>query len=147
MATTLESAPRSVSLGGVLVRDVMTRDFIQLAPDTSLLGAFATMVQTHVHHIPVVNPDGRCLTLLELTGVVRRLPEDLVAQGSAPLVLPGSPGPLLVRADESLTHAAAAMNAAGTDACCVVDAPGHMVGLLTARDVVAAVGALTARGW
>jgi CBS domain-containing protein len=117
----------------------MTRDFRCLTPDTFLLEAFAAMLGSHVHHLPVVGPDERCLLVLELTAVVRRLPEDLVAQGNAPLVSPGAIGPLSIRDDELLTRAAAAMTDAGTDACCPVDPLGRMVGLLTVCDVVAAV--------
>lgn len=123
-----------------LVSDVMTRDFIRVTPEVSLLEAFGVMVRSGVHHLPVVGADGRCLVLLDMTAVIRRLPEDLVAQGTAPLRLPGSAGALAVLADEPLTRAAATMDDAGADACCAVDSHGTMVGLLTARDVLAAVG-------
>ena len=51
----------------------------------------------------------------------------------------GAVGPLSVLADVPLTQAAVSMDAAGVDACCVVDVHGRLVGLVTARDVVAAV--------
>jgi len=130
-----------LSLDAVRVCEVMTRDFVRLTPDVSLLEAFGAMVRSGVHHMPVVRADGRCLVLLDMTTVLRRLPEDLVAQGTAPLCPPGSAGPLSVLADAPLTFAAAVMDDAGADACCAVDAQGRMVGLLTARDVLRVVRA------
>ncbi|HET7310633.1 MAG TPA: CBS domain-containing protein [Mycobacteriales bacterium] len=140
MTTTVRRPARHLGLEEMRVRDVMTRDFIRLGTEVSLLEAFGAMVRSGVHHMPVVRANGRCLALLDMTTVVRRLPEDLVAQGAAPLVVPGSIGPLSVLVDEPLTSAAAAMHDVGSDACCAVDAHGRMVGLLTARDIVAAVG-------
>lgn len=139
MTMTSTAAP---SLATFRVRDAMTADFVRVAPDVSILEAFAAMVRSGVHHLPVVNDDGRCTVLLDMATVVRRLPEDVVAQGRAPLRLPGSAGPLSVLADDPLTSAAAAMTDAAADACCAVDRRGRMVGLLTARDVVAACAAL-----
>lgn len=140
MTMTARRSTRQNGLADVRVRDVMTRDFFRVGTDVSLLEVFGAMVRSGVHHMPVVRANGRCLALLDLPTVVRRLPEDLVAQGTAPLVLPGAFGPLSVLVDELLPNAAAAMDDAGTDACCAVDARGRMVGLITARDIVAAVG-------
>ncbi|HET6818677.1 MAG TPA: CBS domain-containing protein [Mycobacteriales bacterium] len=140
MTTTAQPTVGHDALADIRVRDVMTRDFRRLTTEASLLEAFGAMVRSGVHHMPVIRPNGRCLALLDMTTVVRRIPEDLVAQGAAPLVLPGESSPLSVLAGERLTRAAAAMDDTGTDACCVVDDHGRMIGLLTARDVVAAVG-------
>jgi CBS domain-containing membrane protein len=140
MTTTTERRVAPAARDGVRVRDVMSRDFVRVTEDVSLLEAFGVMVRVGVHHLPVVGPDGRCLVLLDMSTLVRRLPEDLIAQGAAPLRLPGAAGPLCVLADEPLARAAAAMDDAGADACCAVDPHGIMLGLLTARDVLAAVG-------
>lgn len=125
------------------VANVMTRDIRRVPPEASVFEVFATMVRAQVHHVPVVRDDGRCVALLDFPAVVRRLPEALVTQGAAPLLLPGMSGPVEVLPAESLADAAAAMDASDVDACCVVDEHGVLLGLVTARDIVRSVGELS----
>ena len=123
----------------VPVSAVMTRELVTASPHSSLFEAFELMASNRVHHLPVVRRDGRCIALLDAVSVAERLPEAWVTRGGVALQRFGAVGPLSVLPDVSLSHAAVSMNAAGVDACCVVDVHGRLVGLVTARDVVAAV--------
>jgi CBS domain-containing membrane protein len=134
-----ERPRRTPNLLRLPVSAVMTRDVVQASSSASLFEAFELMARAHVHHLPVVRPDGRCIALLDAVSVAQRLPEAWVTRGGVSLYQLGAVGPLSVLPDVPLAHAAASMDAAGVDACCVVDERGHLVGLLTARDVIAVV--------
>lgn len=123
----------------VPVSAVMSRNLVTAAPHSSLFEAFELMARNRVHHLPVVRQDGRCIALLDAVSVAERMPEAWVTRGGVALQQFGAVGPLSVLADVPLTQAAVSMDAAGVDACCVVDVHGRLVGLVTARDVVAAV--------
>ena len=124
----------------LLVRDAMTREVISVGPDASLFTAFDLLMAHHVHHLPVVRADGRCVAILDAVTIAERMPQAWVTRGLTPLHQPnGKAGPPCVLADASLRSAAAAMDSAGVDACGVVDRHGVLVGLLTSRDLIAAV--------
>ncbi|MFG1969068.1 HPP family protein [Nonomuraea fuscirosea] len=117
---------------------VMSRVLVAVKPEESPLMAWELMRRAGVHHLPVV--DGR-----RVLGVLTR--EELATSWS------GGPqeqstrqvGDLLrrartarVRPETPLSQVAAVMLDAGVDAVPVVSADG-LVGLITARDVLAAV--------
>ena len=119
--------------------DAMSRRFVSVPPEATLFAAFDALARHHVHHLPVVGRDGRCSAILDTTALAAKLPE-AVARGSAPLLDPDVvKRPLWVLAGTSLRRVAAQMTAADVDACCVVDKHGRMIGLVTARDIVAAI--------
>lgn len=117
----------------------MTRNVVRVPPRASLLQAFDLMSRTGVRHLPVVDFDGRCLDILSAFAVARRLPEAWATADVATSSRAGAVGPLSVLPETRLVDAASAMDHAGVDACCIVDDRGRFLGLLTARDVVAAV--------
>lgn len=121
------------------VSSVMTRDVVHARQDTSLFEAFELMAHAHVHHLPIVRDDGHCVAMLDAVTVAQRLPEAWVTRGGVAVQQVGSVGPLSVLPDVTLAHAALAMDAAGVDACCVVDVHGRLIGVVTARDVIAVV--------
>jgi len=121
------------------VSAVMTRNVVTIREDANWFDAFELLTHARVRHLPVIRMDGHCVAILDAESVAKRLPQAWVSRTSLPLHNPGTVGPLSVLADEPLSKAAQAMNAAGVDACCVVDVHGRLVGLLTARDFVAAV--------
>jgi CBS domain-containing membrane protein len=121
------------------VSSVMTRDVVHARLDTSLFEAFELMARAHVHHLPLVREDGHCVAMLDAVTVAQRLPEAWVTRGGVGLQHVGTVGPLSVLPDVTLAHAALAMDAAGVDACCVVDVHGRLIGVVTARDVIAVV--------
>lgn len=127
------------AIAEMTVESVMTRDFVAVGPDAPLLEAFALMLRHGIHHLPVVGSNGRCVGLLSFPDVVLRLPRALVDQGGSVMPEPGALGPILARSEQPLVQAAATMDSSAADACCVVDACGRMVGLLTARDVLRAL--------
>ena len=118
---------------------VMSRDVVHARLDTSLFEAFELMAQAHVHHLPLVRSDGHCVAMLDAVTVAQRLPEAWVTRGGVALHQVGTVGPLSVLPDVTLAHAAQSMAAAGVDACCVVDVHGRLIGVVTARDVIAVV--------
>jgi len=121
------------------VSTLMSRDIVRATPRSSLFDAFELMARAHVHHLPVVRADGRCVALLDAVSVAQRLPEAWVTRGGVGLHQLGEVGPLSVLPDQPLGKVAAAMDAAGVDACCVVDVHGRLIGLVTARDLIAAL--------
>jgi CBS domain-containing protein len=121
------------------VSSVMTRDVVHARLDTSVFEAFELMAHAHVHHLPLVRSDGHCVAMLDAVTVAQRLPEAWVMRGGVALQQIGTVGPLSVLPDVTLAHAALAMDAAGVDACCVVDVHGRLIGVVTARDVIAVV--------
>ena len=122
------------------VGDVMTRQVVSVTPDDSLFAAFDAIASHGVHHLPVVRPDGHCVAILDAVTISERMPEAWLTRGHTPLWRPnGHIGPVCVLADTPLRHAAAEMDAAGVDACGVVDEHGALIGILTSRDLVAAV--------
>jgi CBS domain-containing membrane protein len=127
------------AIAEMTVESAMTRDFVAVGPDAPLLEAFALMLRHEIHHLPVVGSNRRCVALLSFPDVVVRLPRALVDQGGSVMPDPGARGPILARSDQPLVQAAATMDSNAVDACCVVDACGRMVGLLTARDVLRAL--------
>lgn len=130
-----DTAPRVLR-----ARDVMSQCLVSVGSDTTIFGAYDAILRHRVHHLPVVAADGSCLALLDVVGLAERMPEAWMTAGETPLWEPAGPaGPLSVLPDTPLREAAAHMDAAGVDACCVVDQHGRLLGLITARDVIAAV--------
>jgi CBS domain-containing protein len=117
----------------------MSRSIVRASPHSSLFEAFELMTHAHVHHLPVVRDVGHFIALLDAVSVAQRLPEAWVMRDGVMLHQLATIGPLSVLAEVPVARAAEAMNAAGVDACCVVDVHGRLIGLLTARDVIAVV--------
>ena len=123
--------------------DVMNTEFVSVPADATVFAAFESLTQHHVHHLPVVQADGRCVALLDATEVAARMHDAGLHGGSTLLKPDGAVGPLWVSPQTPLRRVAAEMTAANADACCVVDPHGRMLGLLTARDFIAAFARCT----
>lgn len=130
---------RSAHITNMRVSTAMSRDLVTINENATLLDAFEIMTHARIHHLPVVRTDGRCVAVLDAATVARHLPEAWVSRTPPPLHAVGAVGPASVLPDESLGRAARSMRDAGTDVCCVVDAHGKLVGVLTASDIVAVV--------
>lgn len=120
-----------------LVSDVMTRQPVTVGPEESLFAAWSLLSSGDVHHLPVVS-DGRCLAVLDdrtVAAAVMSAPtlrSRRVADVMPPrvhCVLPGT----------TLRRAAGIMAMEHATAVPVVDGTLRLVGLVTHRDVVAAV--------
>ena len=127
------------------VADVMAVRLVTVAPTDSLLAAWELMARGDIHHLPVVSASGRCLSVVDdrlVAGSLANLldrPRRRVADVMPPrvhCVLPDTP----------LRRAAEIMHTERVTAVPVVDEHLALVGLVTDRDVVAAVAAGTAAG-
>lgn len=129
-----------MNVADVRVAQVMSRTLVAVEPDESPLMAWELMRRADVHHLPVVEGNGR------LHGVLTR--EDLTARWSGgPLEQSrGRVGALVagrrcphVTLEACLADAAAAMIGAGVDAIPVLGESAVLVGMITATDVLRAV--------
>ncbi|MGW7820550.1 CBS domain-containing protein [Streptomyces puniciscabiei] len=128
------------------VRSLMDAAPYSVGEDESVLMAWEVMERSDQRQLPVVRADGCC------AGVLDRA-ELAVACAAAAAPLSRSKVRELVHArrtvtvhpEESVLRAAAVMTEEGLDALPVTDPRGRLVGLLTARDYVAAAAGLHTR--
>jgi CBS domain-containing protein len=139
-ATTCSMRAARLHQDGTRVGDVMTRDVVSVTPEASIFVAFDTLRRHRIRHLPIVRGDGHCVGVVDAVWITAHLPEALVSLDTTPLWRPGETAvPLSVLPDTPLRRAAAEMDDAGTDACCVVDRHGRLVGVLTCHDIIATV--------
>ncbi|MQA87572.1 MAG: CBS domain-containing protein [Streptosporangiales bacterium] len=126
--------------------EVMSQILLTVEPEESPLVAWQLMSKGDIHHLPVVNAQGVVLGVLTAEELAadwsggpaqqaRRHVGDLLRGRSRPRVGP----------DETLASVAGTMLHAGRDAVPVVEKHGELAGLITARDIVAAVAGLLPR--
>ncbi|MEU1405739.1 CBS domain-containing protein [Streptomyces sp. NPDC005728] len=126
------------------VRTLMDTGPYSVSEDETLLMAWEVLERSGQRALPVVRGDGCC------AGVLNRAELAVACTGAA---LSGGRVRDLVHSrrtarihpEESLSHAAAVMTEEDTDALPVTDSHGRLVGLLTARDYVAAAAGLQHR--
>lgn len=128
------------------VRSLMDAAPFSISEDESVLMAWEVMERSEQRQLPVVRADGCCAGLLDraelavvcavaATTLSRRTAHDLVHARRTVTVHP----------EDSVLHAAAVMTEEHLDALPVTDPHGRLVGLLTARDYVAAAAGLHSR--
>jgi CBS domain-containing protein len=137
MTSTLEERP---------VVEVMSTEVLTVADTETTLMAWELMRQGGYHHVPVVDADGRCVGVLDAETMAAawdgggpdrmRKPVSTVVGGRA---LPR------VGTDDSLATAARTMLAAQLDFVPVTDDDEQLVGLVTARDLIATVAGRKAK--
>jgi CBS domain-containing protein len=121
------------------VADVMSVRLVTVAPNESLLAAWELMARGGIHHLPVV-VNGRCLAVVDdrtVAGALANplaLPHRLVTD-----VMPSRVHCILP--ETTLRRAAEIMHDEQVTAVPVVDQHMTLVGLVTDRDLVAAVAA------
>jgi len=121
------------------VADVMSVRLVTVGPDDSLLSAWELMARGDIHHLPVV-VNGRCLSVVDDRIVAGALANPLARpRRRVADVMPARVHCVL--ADTPLQRAAEIMRDERTTAIPVVDDDMTLVGLVTDRDVVAAVAA------
>jgi CBS domain-containing protein len=156
------AAPRPVAVRwrvkeGVMKRwyvsDVMTRDVVTVSPGTGYKQIADLMVHRSVSAVPVVDDERRVLGVVSEADLlpkleyadrvprhplaVRRLPEPLRRKASADTAAELMTAPAVtVRPTETVTRAARLMEAARVKRVPVVDAGGHLVGIVSRRDLV-----------
>ncbi|MEV0354144.1 CBS domain-containing protein [Nonomuraea sp. NPDC050680] len=119
-------------------KQAMSRILVAIRPEESPLMAWEMMRRGEVHHLPVVE-DGHVLGVLTREDVAASWSGGLEEQSRRQVrgLLGGRRRPR-VQPDTSLPEVAAVMLDAGCDALPVVSKEG-LIGLITARDVLAAV--------
>jgi CBS domain-containing protein len=123
-----------------LVGDVMSTEVLTVAADETTLMAWELMRQGGYHHVPVVGSDGHCIGVLDAETMAAAWDGGGPDRMRMPVstVVDRRPPPQVTESC-SVAATARAMLAAQQDFVAVVDAEGRLVGLVTARDLVAAV--------
>jgi CBS domain-containing protein len=129
-----------------LVADVMSTDVLTVAAEETTLMAWELMRQGGYHHVPVVNGDGHCVGVLDAETMAAawdgggpdrmRVPVSTIVSHR---LMPH------ITASDTIAFAARAMLAAQLDFVAVIDGEDRLIGLVTARDLVAAVAGRTHR--
>lgn len=133
------AAARPDGIERLTAQDVMTSTFVSVAPGDSPFTAYDVITKNNVHHLPVVDDAGRCVTILDSVTAIARASETLLHSNARLLELQGLGRPVCVLPETPLRRVASEMTTTRNDVCGVVDRHGRMLGLITARDIVAAV--------
>jgi CBS-domain-containing membrane protein len=123
--------------GPLLVDDVMTRLLVTVGPDESLLAAWELLNRGDIHHLPVVSGE-RCVAVVDDRLVAAAIASPLVTRRRRVAdVMPQRVHCVLP--DTPVQRAAEIMRLERATAVPVVDERLRLLGLVTDRDVVAAV--------
>lgn len=131
----------------MLVRDVMTRDPITVAPDTAVRQARLLAQQQGVRHLPVVHHRA-LIGMMTRRELVDDTNDILRAAAGFPDSTPGAGGQRVravmqpaypvVRPDMTVESAARLLLIKGRSGVAVLDEQLHLVGILTTTDLLAA---------
>jgi CBS domain-containing protein len=130
------------------VADLMSTAVYAVAQDETVLMAWEILERTGFHHLPVVHPDGHCVGLLGRDELAAACSEPATSLSSRRVrgLLRGRRS-AVVQAEDPVRKAATMMISTGADALPVVGDHGILVGLLTARDIVAACAGQPVPTW
>ncbi len=122
------------------VAEVMSTDVLTVADTETTLMAWELMRQGGYDHVPVVSPDGHCVGVLDAETMAAAWDGGGPDRMRKPVstVVAGRPLPHVVVTD-SVATAAQAMLTARIDFVPVTDDDEQLVGLVTARDLIATV--------
>lgn len=122
------------------VGDVMSTDVLTVAAGETTLMAWELMRQGGFHHVPVVGEDGHCIGVLDAETMAAAWDGGGPDRMRMPVstIVGRRPPPHVTTAD-SVAATARTMLDAQLDFVAVTDLEGRLVGLVTARDLVAAV--------
>jgi CBS domain-containing membrane protein len=122
------------------VTEVMTHQLLTVSADDTVLMAWELMRRGKYHHLPVVTEDGCLLGVLDTESVAARWHEGGPDSNRGPVsALLRDRWCISVKPDDSVATAAQVMMRRRTDVVAVTDPDGRLLGLLTARDLVAAL--------
>ena len=120
-------------------REVMSAALITVSEDETILLAWELMTRAQIHHLPVVDAQGRCRGLLDDRSLAAEwIVGPLSRQRRRVRELLGS-RVVHVAPEDPLSKVAVEMHANARDAVPVVDEDGELVGLITCRDIVSAL--------
>ena len=120
------------------VATAMTREVVTVLPELPLETCWAIMKQRRIRHLPVVSPQHRLLGMLSDRDVLLRsaLDGDVVLPASVRAEDAMTAVPVTFRSSTSVAEVASIMIERKIDALPVVDASGHMTGLVTSTDLL-----------
>ncbi|MCW2945281.1 MAG: hypothetical protein JWR24_1998 [Actinoallomurus sp.] len=131
MTSTLEERP---------VIEVMSTDVLTVAATETLLMTWELMRQGGFHHVPVVSVDGHCIGVLDAETMAAAWDGGGPDRMRKPVSTVVARRPLPhVGEQDSLATAARTMLAAQLDFVPVTDGDERLIGLVTARDLIATV--------
>ncbi len=127
-----------MTLGELPVGEVMSTDLLAVTDGESAVMAWELMRQGGYHHLPVLGEDARLVGVLDAETLAAAWDSGGPDRMRRPVgdFVRDRPAPRVTAADRVAT-AARAMLTAGVDFVPVVDDDGKLVGLFTARDLVA----------
>lgn len=133
MAVTAEAQQSMIEymLRGIRVRDLMNRDVVSVAPDTSVAELMQMMVRERHLGFPVLD-GGQLLGIVDLGRVHGVPPETTVGQ-----IMHSEPD--TIQENSEAIEAFMKMSQAGFARLIVVDAAGRMVGIITKTDLMRAI--------
>jgi CBS domain-containing protein/RNA polymerase-binding transcription factor DksA len=142
-------------MADLTVKEFMSGDPVSVTADASALEAYETMLRHGIRHLPVVGPRSRVIGVISADDLAAALaiplrPRRTLEPVEAREALEWSVGeimthaPVTLRRDASLAEAAERM-AEGRYGCLpIVDAAGHLEGLLSETDLLHALASLVA---
>ena len=116
----------------------MSASLVVVHADDSLLMAWESMSATGVHHLPVLDGN-RLLAIISERELAMQWVIEPLAQQRRQIRELARHRPAQVGPDEDLRHVADCMRVSDTDAVAVTGRDGSLQGLITAKDVLAAV--------
>jgi len=119
----------------VTVGQLMSESVVALPPDGVAAEAAAAIRQRGIHHVPVVDRDGRPIGMVSDRDLLR-LPEP---GGKVPVATIMSRDLAVARREDDVRDVARQMLDRTVSSVIVVDARGALVGILTSRDILRAV--------
>lgn len=135
---------------GLKVRDVMTPDPVTLRGETNLSEVVDLMEQKGILHFPVLDGDGRLVSILSERHIRDALPSVLTLRNpearrralrATPVSEVSVPDPLTIEAEADL-HSAIGRMRRHKAGCLPVLELGRLVGILTSGDLIAVLDAL-----
>jgi len=127
------------------VAEVMTSDLLTVAADDTVLMAWELMRRGDYHHLPVVTDDGRLLGLVSAETAAARWRTDGPDANRHPVADLLGRWRATVQPEDSVQMAARVMLRERTDAVAVTTPDDRLVGMLTARDLLAALAGVGPR--
>jgi CBS domain-containing protein len=150
------------TLGRILVEEIMATEVVYVGPRDTVREALELMLQNHVSALPVLNARGQCIGVLsttDLLNLTQELEDELTALGKAKgvahhLLLEHlsksdmatesvqsvmTHGVIHVRRDATIAKAASEMVRNHVHRVIVTDDDSHLIGIVSAMDVLRAL--------
>jgi predicted transcriptional regulator len=122
------------------VSELMTRSVVTLSPDETLEQAAATLASLNVSGAPVCDGEQRLVGVFSKSDVVSRLIDGRV-DPSAKVGEHMSTAPVTLRPEDDVRKATDLMAERSIHRLVIVDAEGHVVGILSPLDILKAIHA------